>query len=221
MKEPREPKRIFVIDNHPVVHEGLRSIIDNQDDLIVCGEALGASQTLELFETSKPDLVIIDVSLGDENGIQLIQEMRDLNAELPIMVFSAAPESGYAEPIMRAGASGYLMKDKAPETIVLAIRTVLEGNIYLSQTMANLLSQVFGRENAPSKPRSVVAGLSQRELEVFRLIGEGKSTRQIAQQLHRSPKTIESHIERIKQKLEINSATELVHRAVRWMKQQN
>ena len=220
MKEHREPKRIFVIDNHPVVHEGLRSIIDNQDDLMVCGEALGASHTLELFETLKPNLVIIDVSLGDEDGIQLIQEMRHLNADLPIMVFSAGPESNYAELILRAGASGYLMKDKAPETIVLAIRTVLEGNIYLSQTMANLL-QVFGRENTLSKPRSVVDGLSQRELEVFRLIGGGKSTRQIAQHLHRSPKTIESHIERIKQKLGINSATELVHRAIRWMEQQN
>ena len=222
MKEHREPKRIFVIDNHPVVHEGLRSIIDNQDDLIVCGEAFGVLQALELFETLKPDLVIIDVSLGDEDGLQLIQEMRHLNADLPIMVFSARPEFDYAESILKIGASGYLMKNNALETVVLAIRTVLEGNIYLSETMeAGLLAQVLGRENSPSKPRGVVSSLSQREFEVFRLIGEDKSTRQIAQHLHRSPKTIETHLERIKQKLEINSGTELIHHAVRWMEKQN
>lgn len=222
MKEHRAPKRIFIIDNQPVVHEGLRRIIDNQADLVVCGEAFGVSQALGLFENLKPDLMIIDISLGDEDGIQLIQEIRHLNADLPIMVFSARPETDYAEPILRAGAVGYLMKNKAPETIVLAIRTVLEGNIYLSQTMgAESLAQVLGRENAPSEPRSVVSSLSRREFEVFRLIGEGKSTRQIAQHLHRSPKTIESHIERIKQKLEINSATELVHYAIRWVEKQN
>ena len=222
MKEHREPKRIFVIDDQPVVHEGLRSIIDNQDDLIVCGAAFEVSQALELFETLKPDLVIIDVSLGDEDGLQLIQEMRHLNADLPIMVLSARPESDYAERILKAGASGYLMKNKALETVVLAIRTVLEGNIYLSQTVeAELLAQVLGGEDTPSKPRSAVSGLSQREFEVFRLIGGGKSTRQIAQHLHRSPKTIETHIEQIKQKLEINSGTELIHHAIRWLEKQN
>ena len=221
VKAHRDRRRIFIVDAQPVVHEGMRSIIGNQDDLIVCGKAFDVSQALELLETLTPDLVIVDISLGDADGIQLIEEIGQLNADLPILVFSARPESDYAEPVLSAGASGYLMKNESSEIIVSAMHTVLEGDIYLSEPMkAELLSSVIGRSDKPSKPGSGVGSLSPREFEVFRLMGKGNTTREIAQQLHRSISTIQSHVERIKQKLGLNNATELMACAVKWMEGQ-
>jgi DNA-binding NarL/FixJ family response regulator len=221
MKEHRALKRIFIVDARPVVHEGMRSIINGTDDLIVCGEAFNVSQALEVLETLTLDLVIVDIPLGDDAGIQLIQEIQHLNADLPILVFSVRLESDYAEPLLKVGARGYLMKNESSEIIVSAIRTVLEGDIYLSGTItANLLSSVSGRSDNPSKPTSVVGRLSPREFEVFQLIGKGNSTREIAQHLHLSIKTIEFHSAQIKQKLGLKNATKLAYHAVRWMQRQ-
>lgn len=135
MKEHRALRRILIVDARPVVHEGMRSIINGTDDLIVCGEAFNVSQALEVLEPLTPDLVILDIPLADADGIQLVGEIQHLNADLPILVFSARRESDYAEPVLNAGARGYLMKKTSSEIIVSAIRTVLAGDIYLTETI--------------------------------------------------------------------------------------
>jgi len=207
---------VFVVDDHPIIRQGLAQLIRQEPDLRYAGEAEDAVEALRAIETIKPDIVIVDISLKSSSGIELIKDLRIRNPEMPILVLSMHDESFYAERVLRAGARGYVMKEEATERVVHAIRRILAGEIYLSDRMAaSMLSKlVEGRSNSTSFP---IERLSDREMEVFELIGHGLGTRQIATKLHLSIKTIESHRANLKVKLQARSATELLRHAINWV----
>lgn len=207
--------KIFVVDDHPILRQGLTQLINQEPDLRVCGEAEEAHTALEAITTVKPDLVIVDISLKTVDGIGLIKNIRMRDAALPILVLSMHDESLYAERALRAGANGYIMKQEPPDQVVRAIRRVLGGEIYVNEKIGSKLLRkvVHGRSVALDAP---IDTLSDRELEVFRLIGRGYRTRQIAEALHVSVKTVESHREHIKHKMGLRDATELLQHAIQW-----
>lgn len=207
--------RIFIIDDHPIVRQGLALFINREPDLTVCGDAEDASAALRLLEELKPDLVLLDISLNGPDGLDLLKTIRTRDQSLPVLILSMMDELQYAERALRAGANGYIMKQQATEQVLIAIRRILGGEIYLSERMANKMLHLFVG-GAPSQPTSPVADLTDRELEVFRLIGEGHGTRQIADQLHLSIKTVESYQAHIKEKLLLKNGRELVQRAIQW-----
>ena len=208
--------RILIVEDHPIMLQGLTQMINQEKDLCVCGSAFDAHEALKRVTSLKPDLAIVDLSLKGMNGIELIKMLSDAKKKMPVLVLSMHDESLYAERVLRAGGRGYIMKQEAIEKVLVAIRRVLSGEIYLSETMsAKLLEEFMG--GASPKETSSVERLSNRELEVFQLIGKGKGTRQIAKELHLSVKTVEAHRENIKKKLHVLSAVELVRHAVQWM----
>ena len=215
---PRKNKyRVLLVDDHPILRKGLAELINQEPDLLVCGEAEEAPKAFEAVGVLNPDVAVVDISLKGGNGLELIKNIKIDNAELPILVLSMHDEGLYAERALRAGAKGYIMKQEATENMLLAIRRVLKGEIYVSEKMgAKMLHQlVAGRPDTGSSP---LDRLSDRELEVFQLIGQGLGTRQIAEELHLSVKTIESYREHIKDKMKLKNATELVQHAVQWVK---
>jgi len=213
-------KRILLVDDHAVVRFGIAQLINQQSDLMVCGEEEDAGNALSAIGKLKPDLVIADISLKDSSGLDLMRNIKAQYSKLPVLVVSAHDESVYAEIAFRAGALGYLMKAEALDKVVTAIRRVLSGNIYVSDALASrmLQRQVHGHTDIGQSP---VKALSDRELEVFQLIGQWKKTKEIAQELHLSVKTIEYYREQIKQKLELKSAVELTHYATAWVQREN
>jgi DNA-binding NarL/FixJ family response regulator len=214
-KKATGKKRIVIVDDHPMMREGLAQLINNEPDLIVAREADNAGQTLNLISVEKPDLLIADISLPDKSGLELIKDVHALQPDLSVLVVSMHDETLYAERVLRAGGRGYIMKQEGGKKLMTAIRQVLNGQIYVSEKMSAKILEVFsGRTRTDASP---IEKLSDREFEVFRLIGAGKGTREIAEQLHLSIKTIEVHRANIKQKLDLHSATELVHHAVRWV----
>ncbi len=209
-------RRVFLVEDHPVTREGLAQLIDYQTDLQVCGQAGSAGQAFTDIAALKPDLVIVDISLGGTNGIELIKDLSHRDSSLRILVLSTHDESLYAERALRAGARGYVMKHEATEHVMTAMRQVLSGGVYLSERMRNrLLHQVVG--GVPAARASGFDQLSDRELEVFQLLGEGRSTRQIGASLHLSVSTVETYRAHIKEKLGLENATELVQRAFEWV----
>lgn len=207
---------MLIVDDHPIVRQGLAQLIKQEADLSVCGEAEEAHKAFEAVAALKPDMIIVDISLKHIDGIELIKRVRVQDEALPILVLSMHDESLYAERALRAGARGYIMKQEANEQVVMAIRQVLSGGIYLSDKMRNkLLRKIVDRQTAAGE--SLIDNLSDRELEVFRLIGRGYRTRQIAEVLHVSVKTVESYREHIKQKMELRDATELLQKAIQWV----
>ncbi len=208
--------RVLVVDDHPIVRQGLTQLINREGDLLVCGEADGTASALQAIETLRPDVVVADLSLQGPDGLELLKNLRGRDVAVPVVILSMHDESLYAERALRAGARAYLMKQEATETVLVAIRRVLAGEIYLSDRMASRLLRQFVRQS-PSSGASPVDLLSDRELEVFGLIGRGKGTRQIAEELHLSIKTVESYRAHIKDKLEIATASELVRHAVQWV----
>jgi DNA-binding NarL/FixJ family response regulator len=214
-KNTSSKKRILIVDDHPMMRQGLAQLINNEPDLMVCSEASSAGQALDLAAISKPDLIIADISLPDKNGLELIKDVRALFPGLLILVVSMHDESLYAERVLRAGARGYLMKQEGGKKLMEAIRQILAGQIYVSEKMSANILEVFsghrGREGGSPLER-----LTDREFEVFQLIGEGKGTREIAAHLHLSVKTVEVHRANIKEKLHLKNATELVRHALRW-----
>jgi DNA-binding NarL/FixJ family response regulator len=210
-------KRILIVDDHPMVREGLRTLISREQDLVVCGEAETAGQAMDGAANLKPDLVLVDISLPGPNGIDLIKDICALQQVTSILVISMHDESLYAERVLRAGARGYIMKQESGPTMMLAIRQVLVGRIYLSSKMsARILENVVGQRSKTSP----MERLSDREWEVFQLIGRGKSTVQIADELHLSTKTVETHRARVKEKLDLQTMTELISFASRWVESQ-
>ena len=205
--------RILLVDDHAVVRFGISQLISRQPDLLVCGEEEDAARALSAIEQTKPDLVIADISLKDSSGLELVRNLKARHPGLPVLVLSVHDESVYAEVAFRAGALGYLMKDEALEKLLVAVRRVLSGAIYVSDAMAVKLlqKQIRGQSNAQSSPAEV---LSDRELEVFQLIGGWKTTRQIADELHLSVKTVETYKARIMEKLELNTRAALVRFAL-------
>lgn len=213
-------KRVLLVDDHAVVRYGIAQLINQQSDLVVCGEEEDAANALSAIAKLKPDLVIADISLKESSGLDLMRNIKAQYSGLPVLVVSAHDESVYAEIAFRAGALGYLMKAEALEKVVTAIRRVLSGNVYVSDALASrmLQRQVRGQTDIEQSP---VKGLSDRELEVFQLIGKWKKTKQIAQELHLSIKTIEYYREQIKQKLGLKSAVELTQHATSWVQREN
>jgi DNA-binding NarL/FixJ family response regulator len=207
--------RVLLIDDHPIVRQGLALLIDREGDLSVCGEADGAHSAFHAIETLRPDLVVLDISLSGPDGLDVLKEIRMKTASLPVLILSMHDESIYAERAMRAGANGYIMKQEATEKVLVAIRRILQGEVYLSDRLTNTMLQQYVRGVSPTKMSPLVS-LTDRELEVFRLIGEGHGTRQIADDLHLSVKTIESYQAHIKEKLALRNARELVQHAIEW-----
>ncbi len=202
--------RVFIVDDHPLVRQGLAQI---------CGEAEDSSSAMRGIEHTKPDAIIVDISLQGNNGLELIKNVKAINEHVPILVFSMHDESIYAQRALRAGAKGYVMKKESSEKIVDAIRRIIKGEIFVSPRVADqVLHQIVnGPANAAVSP---VDRLTDRELEVVQLIGRGLSTREIADSLHLSVKTIESHRAHVKEKLNLRNATELVQFSVQWVDQQ-
>jgi DNA-binding NarL/FixJ family response regulator len=213
-KTKTPPKRVLIVDDHPMMRTGLAQLIDNEPDLQVRAEADNASQALDAVARQPFDLILLDISLPDKNGLELIKDIQTLKPGLPILVVSMHDELLYAERVLRAGGRGYIMKQEGGKKFLQAIRQVLNGQIYVSDKMsARILENVSGRHNEASP----VQRLSDREFEVFQLIGQGKGTRQIAQHLRLSMKTVEVHRANIKKKLKLKTATDLVSHAIRWV----
>ncbi|HEU6449151.1 MAG TPA: response regulator transcription factor [Verrucomicrobiae bacterium] len=208
-------KRIFIVDDHPMMRQGLAALIGAEKDLSVCGEAENAECALDAIGPNKPDLVLADISLPGKNGLELIKDFQSVQPGLPVLVISMHDETLYAERVLRAGGRGYIMKQEGGKKLMEAIRQVLDGKIYVSQKMSAEILEIFSgrRAGAESSP---LEKLTDREFEIFQLIGKGKSTKEIAEQLHLSAKTVDVHRANIKEKLKLKSAPELIHFAVRW-----
>jgi DNA-binding NarL/FixJ family response regulator len=211
--------RILLVDDHAVVRFGIAQLINRQSDLVVCGEEEDAANALSAIAKLNPELVIADISLKDSSGLELMRNIKAQYSKLPVLVVSTHDESIYAEIAFRAGALGYLMKQEALEKILTAIRRVLSGNIYVSDALAAkmLQQQIRGKTDIQESP---VKGLSDRELEVFQLIGQWKKTSEIAQELHLSIKTIEYYREQIKRKLNLKNSAELTQHATSWVQRE-
>jgi len=211
----RRKRRVFIVDDHAIVRQGLTLLIDREADFMVCGDAQEAHSALQAMATTEPDILIVDISLNGPDGLDLVKAVRSRSPLLPILVLSMHDESIYAERAIRAGANGYIMKQEATDRMLTALRRILDGEIYLSERAASRIVQQYVRGSQEGE-RSTLSGLSDRELEVFRLIGEGHTTRHIADELHLSIKTVETYQAHIKEKLSLRNARELVQRAIEW-----
>jgi len=215
-KANSHPARILIVDDHPLVRSGLSELISDEPTLEVCGEAAEAGEALQLVNSTKPDLVVVDISLKSGNGIELIKRIKSRQPKIKMLVSSMHDENLYAQRALNAGAMGYVNKQEATEKVVEAILHVLRGEIFLSPAMRErLLHRLVRDPNALNQ--SPVETLSDRELEVFQQIGTGLTTRQIAKEMHLSAKTIETYREHIKTKLSIDTAAELSRHAVQWV----
>jgi DNA-binding NarL/FixJ family response regulator len=221
MSKPQESwapnkSKVFVVDDHPIVRQGLAQMINREPDLTVCGEAEEAASALQGITTQKPDVLIVDISLNGPDGLDLLKNIRLRYPSLPVLILSMHDESIYAERALRAGANGYIMKHEAAEKVLVAVRQVLNREIYVSERVASRILHHYISGSSASE-QSPLADLSDRELEVFRLIGEGHSTRTIADELHLSVKTVESYQAHIKDKLSLKNGRELVQHAIQWV----
>ncbi|MBN2736621.1 MAG: response regulator transcription factor [Spirochaetales bacterium] len=220
MSEEIEKKRLIIVDDHPIVRQGITRLINYEQELMVCGEAGSAKEAIDLIEDLMPDLVIVDISLKGRSGLELIKDIRMRFADLPVLVVSMHDESLYAERVLRAGAKGFIMKQEPPEKVLDAIRQVLAGKIFVSEKMREKMLQRYVLGNS-QRNVSTVERLSDRELEVFRLIGKGKGTRQIAKELDLSIKTVETYREHIKEKLNLENSSKLLQYAIDWVQNEN
>ena len=212
--------QVFIVDDHPIVRRGLADLIDDEPDLVVCGQAADAREAMERIRANPPDIVVCDLTLEGVHGLELIKRIIALGSDIKVLVSSMHEESVYAERVLHAGGLGYVNKQETVEKLIDAIHAVLSGKVFLSDKMqARLLRRSVG--SLPPVAGSPVEVLSDRELEVFRLIGEGHTTRQVADRLHVSVKTIESHRENIKTKLSLTNAAELTRRAVEFVLQES
>ena len=205
-------RKVLVVDDHPIVREGMALLINREPDLTVCAAAEESNAALDAIESLRPDLAIVDISLPGRDGLELLKMIRAKDPQMPVLILSMHGETTYAERALRAGANGYIMKQEATDKVLVAIRRILNREIYVSEEIGNrMLRHLVG---ARDNERSPMDGLSDRELEVFRRMGEGQSTRHIAEELHLSVKTIETHQARLKEKLSLHSSRELVQYAI-------
>jgi DNA-binding NarL/FixJ family response regulator len=212
---PAAKKGVLVVDDHPLLRQGLALLINQQHDMHVCGEAEEAQAALRFIAQRRPDIMILDISLNGPDGIELLKTIRASDPTLPVLILSMHDEAVYAERALRARANGYIMKQEATEKVLVAVRRILNGEVYLSDQMSSkLLQQYVG--GTPSTMQSRISLLSDRELEVYRLIGEGRATREIAEELHLSVKTVETYQAHIKEKLALRSGRELIQHAIQW-----
>src|ERR1035437_632693 len=215
--QPAAKSRVFIVDDHTMFREGLRQLIDNDPGLTVCGDAAGAVEALPAIRELKPDIVLVDISLGGASGIDLIKSIKSELEDLPVLVISMHDESLYAERALRAGAMGYVMKHEPAKTMKAAIRKVLGGDLHLSEKMASAMVGKFMPGNT-DRPASPFEALSDRELEVFRLLGQGKAVRIIAEEMSVRSPTINSFHNRIKDKLGLKTSTEVMLQAIQWVR---
>src|ERR1700684_4655350 len=208
-------RKVLVVDDHPIVREGMTLLINREPDLTVCAAAEESNTAIEAIENLRPDLAIVDISLPGRDGLELLKMIRAKDPQMPVLILSMHGETTYAERALRAGANGHIMKQEATEKVLVAIRRILNGEIYVSDHIANKMLKHYITGSGTLR-NSSIADLSDRELEVFRLIGEGHGTRQIAEELHLSVKTVESYQAHIKDKLSLRSARELMQHAIQW-----
>jgi len=214
-EEKKRKHKIVIVDDHPIVRQGLAQLISQEADFTVCGEASDIPSALHEVKSHNPDVVIVDISLGQSSGIRLIEDLLLIDPSYRILVLSMHDESLYAERCFNAGARGYIMKQEPPEKVVLAVKRLLSGELYLSEQLSNKLLHKFVSKHAEIN-RSPLESLSNRELEVFQLIGQGLKTRRIAEQLNLSVKTIETYIDHIKKKMNFDNSHVLILHAVQW-----
>ena len=214
---PRKSK-VFLVDDHPILRQGLSKLINDQPDLMICGEAEGPPGALEGIGRTKPDLVLLDLSLAGGDGMELCKQLQERHQGLPVLIISMHDESLYAERALRAGAMGYVMKREESKTILEAIRTVLNGELFVSESARDRMLHDFVDRKAPTE-WAPMAHLTDRELEVLELLGQGRTTVQIAKQLNISPSTVETHRAHLKEKLHVQNVSELIRVAVEWTTQ--
>lgn len=215
-KTAKSKHRILLVDDHAIVREGFAEVIKTHGNLTVCGEAESAAEAMTAVERLKPDLVVVDLSLQGGSGLDLIKNLKSHHPMLPMLVLSMHDEALYAERALRAGALGYVMKRQDSATLLRAIREVLEGRIFLSPIMRERMLQKVAGGGPPTTDSGAVK-FTDREIEVLQLIGEGRTTRQIAQKLHLSISTVETHRAHIKEKLNVDNGPELIRAAVEWV----
>jgi DNA-binding NarL/FixJ family response regulator len=219
-KADENKTNILIVDDHPIVRQGLAELVNHEDDLLVCGQAENAHQAMNAVKELKPDMVIVDISLKETSGMELIKDINAQYPNLPVLALSMHDESLYAERALRAGARGYIMKAEATERVIMAIRKILSGEIYISDNMASkMMRKLVG--SGTEINASPLDSLSDRELEVFQLIGKGFGTRQISERLYLSIKTIETYRAHIKEKLNLADAAELLQYAIQWVNSRN
>ena len=226
-KEPRPlpavesgKARVLLVDDHPTMREGLIRVIEREADLMVCSEAESIQRALEKVESSKPDIAVVDISLAGQNGLELIKDIKVRYPQLPVLVHSMHDESVYAERSLRAGAKGYISKKEPPQKLLQAIREVLQGEISLSVIMTRQILHAVGADRSDRKT-SPFRELSDREFEVFELTGQGLGTKEIANALHLSEKTVQAHRDHIRQKLDLPDGRGLTRFAIRWVESQS
>jgi DNA-binding NarL/FixJ family response regulator len=212
---PMAKRKVLVVDDHPLIRQGLAMLINQQQDLEVCGEAEEAIAAMKNIEQTRPDIMILDISLKGPDGLELLKTIRATDPDLPVLVLSMHDENIYAERVLRCRANGYIMKQEATEKVLVALRRILNGDVYLSDNMSKKMLQQY-IDGAPPVLQSRIATLSDRELEVFCRIGEGRATREIAEELHLSIKTVETYQAHIKGKLGLRSGRELIQHAIQW-----
>lgn len=211
---------VFIVDDHPIVRQGLAQLIDQEDDLVVCGEAADVSEARAALPELEPDVVILDLSLRDSDGLELIKDIRSRYRQLPVLVLSMHDESIYAERLLSAGANGYIMKQAAADQLLRAVRRVLAGGIYVSEQVGASMVERFAA-TGKRQDANPIDRLSNRELQVLNLIGRGRTTREVAEVLNLSVKTVESHRQRIKKKLNLQTSPQLIQFAVNWYSTQH
>jgi len=212
-------RRIFIVDDHAMFRDGLRRLIDLEPDLTVCGDAADATSGLQGMGETNPDLAIVDISLDTTSGIDLIKAIKRDYEDMPVLVVSMHSESLYGDRALRAGAMGYVMKSEPATTVIAAIRKVLSGNVHISEKMATLVVSKFVK-GQPEQIPSPLEALSDRELEVFRMLGQGKGTREIAQEMDVALPTVSSFKNRIKEKLKFKNSTEMILFSLQWFRQE-
>ena len=214
-----DKKRIFIVDDHAMFRDGLRRLIDMEPDLVVCGDAADAAEAMQGIRHSPPDLVVVDLSLDGTSGIDLIKNIKRDFEDLPVLVVSMHAESLYGDRALRAGAMGYVMKSEPATTVLDAIRKVLGGDVHVSEKMATLVVSKFVRGES-DQPPSPLEALSDRELEVFRMLGQGKGTKEIAEEMNVALPTVSTFKNRIKEKLKMKNSTETILYALQWFRQE-
>ena len=212
-----EVSKILIVDDHPVLREGIVHVLEGEDDLTVCGEAGSAEEALSLVGSTKPDLVLTDLGLPGKSGLELIKDLQALDSEIPVLVMSMHDELIYAERVLRAGGRGYVMKEAGSDLIVDAIRSVLDGRAFASQAVANHFLDALSSTPGSRKSNFPLGRLTDRELEVFERIGHGENTKKVAEALNISPRTIDAHRAHIREKLGFEDSTQLALYAVRWV----
>jgi DNA-binding NarL/FixJ family response regulator len=214
-----EKEKLLIVEDHPLFRAMLVHLIDHELGMIVCGEADNIQDALKLVEATQPDAAIVDLTLSGSSGLELIKDLKARNLQLPVLVLSMHAEELYAERALRAGARGYITKQESPAEVVAAIRTVMQGRIYVSQRVNGAILERFAQPGT-APPPSGVNSLSDREIEVFQLVGRGLNSREIAYRLNLGATTVDSYRSRIKEKLEIRNAAELYQRAAQWVTEQ-